>query len=278
MPPFGPPPGMPFQPQAREPRNALGLTALILALVGLVFVLVPLTGFIALILGIVALILAIAGLARVRRQRATNVKTTMAGLVLSVLAVAGGIWGITIVFGAFNDLDNALTGLDTPTVSAQATPKVTEQAVDDESTAKPGDNEQPETQAAASFTDVVTYDDGLKVEVSDLSSRKVGEYAAGGKPGEQMTVFTIKVTNTGKQAWDATLASPSVTYGANGQSAEDIFDEGVGNGFTGKILPGKSMSATWGFVIPKDGLSDVTLQMALGDFDREDAIFTGPVK
>lgn len=96
----------------REPRNALGLTALILGLVGLLFGLIPLVGFIAVILGIIGVALGLAGLGRVKRKRATNLKTTWAGVIASVASLVLGIWGMTIVFGAVEQLDKDMSKLD----------------------------------------------------------------------------------------------------------------------------------------------------------------------
>lgn len=89
-------------------RNGLGLAAIILGLVGLLFGLVPLTGFIAVILGIVGLSLGIAGIGRVRRRQATNRWTTRLGVVASLAAIALGVWGMTIFFGAVDQLDRDL--------------------------------------------------------------------------------------------------------------------------------------------------------------------------
>ncbi|NIL74918.1 DUF4190 domain-containing protein [Rhodococcus sp. B10] len=100
-------------------KNGFGLASLILAIVGLVFGIIPLTGFICLILGIIGLALGFAGLSRVRKNRATNKKTAISGIVVSVLAIALGIWGITIVFGAVDDLDSGLDCISNADTAAQ---------------------------------------------------------------------------------------------------------------------------------------------------------------
>jgi hypothetical protein len=95
-----------------EPRNGLGLAAFILGLVGLPFVLTGLTAPIAIVLGLIAIPLALAGLGRVRSGRATNLGMTVAGLVLGVLAVAGGITSVVVTARA---VDEVLSG---PTATA----------------------------------------------------------------------------------------------------------------------------------------------------------------
>lgn len=92
---------------------------MILAVVGLVFGIIPFTGFICLILGIVGLILGLAGMSRVRKNKATNKKTAISGVVVSVLAIALGIWGITIVFGAVDDLDTGMDCISNADTAAQ---------------------------------------------------------------------------------------------------------------------------------------------------------------
>lgn len=102
-----PPPGY-YEPQPPSPRNGLGLAAIIVGMAGLVFGLVPLTGFIAVILGLTGLALGLAALGRVRRRQATNKWTTRIAVLVSAGAMALGIWGMTMVFGAVEDLDEGL--------------------------------------------------------------------------------------------------------------------------------------------------------------------------
>lgn len=87
-----------------EPRNGLGLAAIILGVMGLLFGLVPLVGgFFAIGLGLTGMILGFAGRGRVKRGTATNRKTTWAGIVTSLLAVALGIFATVQVFSAVEE-------------------------------------------------------------------------------------------------------------------------------------------------------------------------------
>ena len=116
-----PPPVEPredYRPPPVEPRNAFAIAALALGLVGVLFGLIPLTGFIAVALGIVGVILALSNRGRLRRGTSTARKTTWAGLVISLIAIALGIWGIVIVFDVVEQIDEDLEEieqeLDTP--------------------------------------------------------------------------------------------------------------------------------------------------------------------
>ena len=90
---------------SHEPRNGLGIAAIILGLVGILFGLVPLTGFIAVALGITGLCLGFAGRGRIKRFRANNRWTTRSGIAASLVALVLGVWGITIVFDAVDQFD-----------------------------------------------------------------------------------------------------------------------------------------------------------------------------
>lgn len=147
-------------------------------------------------------------------------------------------------------------------------------------TTEPADDARSDAPVVASFSQAITYDDGLKVQVTQRKQGKIGEYAAGGKAGGPMTVFTIKVTNGSTQTFDAALVSPQVTYGAEGDEADSVYDsgQGIGDGISGKILPGKAKSAKYAFAIPTKELGDVTMEVPLGDFEHDSAVFSGSVK
>ena len=70
----------------------------------MIFGLIPLTGFIAAALGAVGIILGLVGFSHARKGIATNLKTAVAGSILSVIAIALGIWGMVIVFTSVNQL------------------------------------------------------------------------------------------------------------------------------------------------------------------------------
>ncbi|WP_460528350.1 hypothetical protein [Flindersiella endophytica] len=170
----------------------------------------------------------------------------------------------------------ALSGCtDTGAVSAPETNQAEKKQDSDSDAEANSANQESEKKSVASFKDAVTYKDGLKVEVTGIAHGKISDLASGGKPGGDMTTFTLRITNGSKAPFDATLSVPSVTYGDAGETAEGVFDDKAGAGFAGKVLPGKSMSAPWAFAIPKAELADVTLQLELGALDKEPAIFTG---
>jgi hypothetical protein len=104
---YPPPPPMPYAGQApppAAPRNGLGITALVLAIIGLLICWIPFVGFFGLILGIVAVILGIMGRGRVKRGEADNGGVALGGIVLGVLAIIGALAAAALWFFAFKEV------------------------------------------------------------------------------------------------------------------------------------------------------------------------------
>jgi Domain of unknown function (DUF4352) len=97
-------------PQPVAPRNGFGITALALSLIGLLFCLMPITGFIGLGLGLLGFLFAALGLGRVRRGVATNKGMSIAGLILSVLAIVLGFVSMKMFF----DIVSGIGGSSSP--------------------------------------------------------------------------------------------------------------------------------------------------------------------
>jgi hypothetical protein len=97
---------------APQPKNGLGIAALVLGLVGLLFGLIPLTGFVAIILGTIGLVLGLVGLGRIRKHIATNRVLTWFGVATSLGAIVLGVIGLVILASAVDDavdeIDSAL--------------------------------------------------------------------------------------------------------------------------------------------------------------------------
>jgi hypothetical protein len=74
-----------------QPKNVLGLTSLVLAIVGLLSVWVPVVNIASIVLGLVAIVIGIIGRRRVKRGIANNGGMAIAGIVLGTLAVIVGL-------------------------------------------------------------------------------------------------------------------------------------------------------------------------------------------
>jgi hypothetical protein len=103
-PPYPPPLPQPysgFTPPPTGPRNGLGITALVLAIIGLVFCWSVAGGI---ILGLCAIIIGFVGRGRVKRGEATNGGVAIAGIVLGFLAIIVSLIFIPIWIGVFDEV------------------------------------------------------------------------------------------------------------------------------------------------------------------------------
>jgi hypothetical protein len=103
-PPYPPPPPQPysgFTPPPTGPRNGLGITALVLAILGLVFCWSVAGGV---ILGLCAIIIGFVARGRVKRGEATNGGVANAGIALGFLAIIVSLIFIPIWIGVFDEV------------------------------------------------------------------------------------------------------------------------------------------------------------------------------
>jgi hypothetical protein len=92
-----------------EPKNGLGLAALIMAIVGVVSCVIPLLGpFVGGPLSIVSFILGLVGWSRARKGTATNKKTAIWATFLAVACFVFAIADVAILVNAANDFGNCL--------------------------------------------------------------------------------------------------------------------------------------------------------------------------
>ncbi len=118
------------------------------------------------------------------------------------------------------------------------------------------------------------YDGGLKVSVLKAARTARSQYAAGGKPGQVVAKFSLRVTNGGTAPFDTSLVQVNLAAGTDGQQAEQVFDESLGVGFTGTVLPGRSKTAAYGFAVDKADLSALALEVTPG-FEYSAVTFEG---
>lgn len=100
---YPPPPPAPYggyAPPPATPKNGLGITALVLAIVGLLFCWTVAGGI---ILGLAAVIIGFVARGRVKRGEATNGGVAIAGIVLGILAIIVSLVFIPIWISFFDE-------------------------------------------------------------------------------------------------------------------------------------------------------------------------------
>ncbi|MEE1929434.1 DUF4352 domain-containing protein [Streptomyces sp. TRM 70351] len=118
--------------------------------------------------------------------------------------------------------------------------------------------------------ETAVYDSGLKVTVSKATAYTPGEYAIGHTAGNDAHQVTITLENTGDENVSADLLIVTARAGEEGTSAEEIYDDTVGEGFTGELLPGKKATAAYAFDAPADA-AVLDLEVELLDFSTAPA-------
>ncbi|MFB6816019.1 DUF4190 domain-containing protein [Streptomyces sp. NPDC056347] len=244
-------PYVPAQTPGTHPaRNGLGITALVLGIIGAVSGLIPLLFWLAGVLGLIALVLGLAGRGRAKRGEATNKGVATFGAALGVVSLILAVVGVVITFKAVDDavkdLDKAVS--DT-TASAKPKPG-------DDTGRKGGDKKEEgkkkDTSEALEAGDSAVYDDDLTVTVGDATSYAPGSYAVGHTKGKKAYRIAVVIENAGKEKFDSALVNVAARAGQDGVEAEQIFDDKVGAGFDGTILPGKKVTVQFAFDTPVD--------------------------
>ncbi|MET9656303.1 DUF4352 domain-containing protein [Streptomyces sp. NPDC006510] len=250
QPPQSPQPQQPYAPAQmpgmRPARNGLGVAALVLGVIGAVSGLIPFLFWLAGILGLIALILGLAGRGRVKRGEATNKGVTTFGAVLGLISLILAVVGAVITFKAVDDAVNDLNKAVSDT-TASAKPKP-----GGDSAKGGGADKKKDTGKALEAGDSAVYDDDLTVTVGDATSYTPDAYAAGHTKGKKAYRVAVVIENAGKEKFDSALVSVSARAGQDGVDAEQIFDNKVGAGFSGTVLPGKKVTVQFAFDAPAD--------------------------
>ncbi|SFY38976.1 DUF4352 domain-containing protein [Streptomyces atratus] len=255
QPPQSPQPQQPYAPAqtpgVRPARNGLGIAALVLGVIGAVSGLIPFLFWLAGILGLIALVLGLAGRGRAKRGEATNKGMTTFGAVLGLISLILAVVGAVITFKAVDDAVNDLNKAVSDT-TASAKPKPGGDSAKGGGSDKGDADKKKETGEALEAGDSAVYDDDLTVTVGDATSYTPDAYAAGHTKGQKAYRVAVVIENAGKEKFDSALVSVSARAGQDGVDAEQIFDNKVGAGFSGTVLPGKKVTVQFAFDAPAD--------------------------
>ncbi|MFJ8825724.1 DUF4190 domain-containing protein [Streptomyces sp. NPDC102467] len=240
----------PFQPQQPQQvaRNGLGTAALILGVIGALSGLVPILFWLAGVLGVIALILGLTGRGRAKRGEATNKGVALTGVILALASLGLAVFGAYTTFKAVDDAVDQINKSVSDTKAKDTKASGDAKGSGDSGTGK--DDKKPDAGKALEAGDSVVYDDDLTVTVSNAVAYSPSEFAAGHTKGNHAYKVTVTVTNDSKEKFDSTLLTADARAGADGVDAEQVFDEKVGTGFDGTILPGKKATVVYAFDAP----------------------------
>ena len=135
-----------------------------------------------------------------------------------------------------------------------------------------GTDAADEEQTLPVFGEQVSYDDGLAVTVSAPKPFKPGQYAAGGKKGDQFVEFTITVVNGTKKPYDPVDFYQTLQSG--NAEAEEVYDSE--NGFNGTpsttVLPGREAEWKVGYAVkdPNSLVMEINVDF---EFERDSILY-----
>jgi hypothetical protein len=264
QPQYGAPHPAPSAP-AQPARNGLGTAGLVLGILGVIFAIIPLLFWLGGILALLGLILGAVGMGRAKRGAATNKGVAVAGTVLGliglILSIVIGVMTAMAVDKAVDDINKELS---------KTAPKAP--AGGDKGSAAAGDAGGTEgTDGAAvpellAADEAIVYDDDLQISVSAAKSFEPSEYNVGHTKGNKAYKVTVVIQNGSKAKFNADTVLLEARAGADGVTAEQIYDEGL-DGVTGTVAPGQKATGTYAFSVPA-GAKTLTVEVTPG-FDYE---------
>ncbi|MER5770348.1 DUF4190 domain-containing protein [Streptomyces sp. NPDC001985] len=257
-------------PSHRPVRNGLGTAALVLGVLGVITGPIPLIFWLGGTFGLLALIMGLVGRGRAKRGEATNKGVTTVGAVLGLLAMGASIVGAVLTFQAVDD------AVDEVNRSASASKEPAPESGSDGSDTSDGSNSSDTSDTsgtdkgkkkgkgkakgasggsgsgseALTAGETAAYRNGVKVTVSAPKPFSPSEFAAGHTAGNKAHRVTVTIENTGSEKFEPTLVLTEARAGEDGVAAEQVFDEGIGTGFSGTLLPGKKSTVSHVFSAP----------------------------
>lgn len=130
------------------------------------------------------------------------------------------------------------------------------------------------TPSTKAWGTTATWEGGLQVTVSAPTRWTPSEWAIDHTPGNRVRAFKVTLRNTGSEPFDTSLVDVKAAVGAEGVSAESVWDGDTGTGIEGTILPGSVRTATYLFDIPPKHLGKVQVEVT-PSFDYKTIIYEG---
>ncbi|MFE9569037.1 DUF4190 domain-containing protein [Streptomyces sp. NPDC006692] len=264
--PWGPPPPGPltspwpsYPAPGAQPRNGMGVTALVLGVIGVVLGLFVVLFWMSWLPALLAVVFGFVGLSQVRKGVATNRGMALSGVILGVvgmlIAVGTGVFAVVKV-REFADDSRAHSESVKASASASAA---------------------AEKARHLSFGQTYTFENGLKVTVAKPEPFVPDDYVLGHAQGNKAVQVTVTVVNTGTERVDVKTGLPSVND-ADGASAELVIDgSGRQKVITGYLLPGREAIGKYAFSLPPDAAAGAEVEFSPDAKKWHDAYWSGPL-
>ncbi|PDP88539.1 hypothetical protein CQJ94_05920 [Glycomyces fuscus] len=194
-----------------------------------------------------------------------NLKPALSGvLFLALLALATGC--------ADAPDENQIVDLE-PVQDSAEPPAAQEEAPESAEEETPGAVEEE-------FGSEYTYADGLTVRLSGVERRVSGEWDM--PESTPYVYFDVQFDNATGAPVDLTYLSVYCQVGEEGRTAEDVYTDQTGTGFTSAVMDGRTATAGFGCALPEEE-SYLQVELTLSDWEemddymRETVYFVGDV-
>ncbi|AEW99175.1 DUF4190 domain-containing protein [Streptantibioticus cattleyicolor] len=256
--PWGPPPPYPgpLLPLT-QPRNGLGVAALVVGIVGVFIGFVPFLFWFSGVLGVLGLVFGLVGVGRARNGTATNKGVAVAGSILGGVAVVMAIAGV-VLSAIFLKHVAAKVRADEHRRIASAAPA------------------DPSADKPLSFGRTRSYEDGVAVTVSQPHRYRLGDIAVGHHKGDLAVQVEITIVNGGHKPLDINGTLPTMRD-ADGDETDVVYDgDGATKPFAGRLRPGEKAATTFTFSVSPDAADEVRVELS-PDIEHDDATWSGRI-
>lgn len=267
--PWGPQPTGPAAPYwppypipVPQPRNGMGITALVLGIVGVILGLTVLLFWVSWLPALLAVVFGSVGLSYARRGLATNRAMALAGVILGAagLLISAGVGVLAAV---------AVKEVADDRRAAEKKEKASAAAEEEKRKAE-------EKARHLSFGQSYTFENGLKVTVAKPQPFAPDDFVLGHAKGNKAVEVTVTVVNTGTERLSVETGLPHVND-ADGASTELVIDgSGRQKVITGYVLPGKEAVGKYAFSLPPDAAGKIEVEFSPDAKRWPDAYWSGP--
>ncbi|WP_433700804.1 hypothetical protein [Nocardiopsis sp. CA-288880] len=142
------------------------------------------------------------------------------------------------------------------------------------------DEEEAPSAVEEEFGSEYTYADGLTVRLAGVERRVSGEWDM--PESAPYVYFDIQFDNGTDAPVDLTYLAVYCQVGEEGRTAEDVYTDDTGTGFTSAVMGGRTATAGYGCALPEDE-SYLQVELTLSDWEevddyvRETVYFVGDV-
>ncbi|MGX4736386.1 DUF4190 domain-containing protein [Kitasatospora griseola] len=261
-----------------EPRNGVGITALVLGIVGVVLCLPLFLFWLSWLPALLAVCFGGVGLSLVRKRLATNRAMALTGTALGVVGLLASVsTGVLLVADLSSDMRER-----TRTVKQQERDDSERRRLADErskkAAAEQAAREADEKARRLSFGGSYTYPDGLKVTMAAPTPASPPSRSSGATFPPDTTYILVQVTvvNTGSTELSLYGSGSLIVKDSRGSLARPVFSGDRFKMLPQTLGPGQDATALEEFALPNASADPFTLQFTHGTrMERKDVIWAG---